>query len=77
MRAPSMAEVITAPSGRFGRGGGGPEAAALAVPFEALCPTPPIGSLTARSLPSRSASDPLRRAVLRPFGQGVRPSAIA
>ena len=44
-----MAEVITAPSGRFAGGGGGPDTVAPAIPFEAFPtpPFPPIGSLTA------------------------------
>jgi hypothetical protein len=70
-----MAEVITAPNGRFGRFGGRPAVAAPGVPFEALCPTPPfssIGSLTVSIPPFRGpASDPLRGDVHRPSDKGL------
>ena len=71
-----MAEVTTAPSGRFGRGVGGPKAVAPGVPFEAFWPTPPfppIGSLTAIP-PFALRERSLRSAVIRPSDEGLGPA---
>jgi hypothetical protein len=76
VRVLSMADVTTAPSGRFGRGSSGPKALAPGVPFEAFCPTPPfppIGSLTAIP-PFALCERSLRSAVIRLTDEGLGPS---